>query len=367
MMKKLCMLVGYYPINRGGSEYQTYLLAQRLRREFEVFYISVGQARDECIIDNRMKIYMLRSPDLLCFKNAFFLLKSKISQILEHEQPDVIYQRVAYSATGIAARHCENSGCKLVWHIASQRDVAPSRKNGGWYGIVSRIDNRFRDYGIRNADAIIGQAAYQEELLRRRYGRACDLIVGNFHPLPSEQVVKDGPVRVVWVANLKPLKQPEVFIRLVERLHHRRDVRFVMIGRATSGRYQERLENAMAGLSNLTYEGEQSIDEVNRTLARSHVFVNTSLYEGFPNTFIQAWFRHVPVVSLNVDPDNVLKARGLGYHSKSLEGLTKDTQRLIDDPDLRESMGRRARAYALQHHSMLPNIGKIVSLLANAH
>jgi hypothetical protein len=31
-MKKTCMLVGYYPINRGGAEYQSYLIAQELKK-----------------------------------------------------------------------------------------------------------------------------------------------------------------------------------------------------------------------------------------------------------------------------------------------------------------------------------------------
>lgn len=363
-MTKVCMLVGYYPINRGGAEYQAYLLAQRLREHCETFYISIGQAKDDCIIDHGMKVYALKSPRLLCFKNVLILLKSKILGILEREQPDVIYQRVAYSATGIAARHCRNSACRLVWHIASERDVMPPGGQKRRPSVIRCIDGRCRDYGIRNADAIIGQAAYQEELLRRRYGRACDLIVGNFHPIPSERIAKNGPVNVVWVANFKPLKQPEAFIHLAGMLRHRQDVRFVMIGMPASGRYQQRLEKAMGQLRNLVYRGEQPMEEVNRVLARSHVLVNTSLYEGFPNTFIQAWLRQVPVVSLNVDPDNVLKNGRLGLHSRSVDALVKDTEQLIEDRDLRESMGRRAQQYALRHHSMDPNVARIITLLA---
>jgi glycosyltransferase involved in cell wall biosynthesis len=367
MGKKACLFVGYYPTNRGGAEYQAYLLAQKLREQFETFYISVGEAKDECIVDNGMKIYTLRSPCFLCFKNVFFLLKSRILGILKREQPNVIYQRVAFSGTGIAAKYCQVSKCKMVWHIASEGDLMPYPYKGGRGRFVKCIESKCRDYGIRNADFIIGQAAYQEDLLRRRFGRACDLIVGNFHPVPSEQILKDGPLNVVWVANMKPLKQPEVFIRLAGMLCHRHDVKFALIGKPASGRYQTKLEKAMEGLSNLAYRGEQSIDEVNRTLARAHVFVNTSLYEGFPNTFVQAWLRHVPVVSLNVDPDNLLETKGLGFHSRSLEGLARDTERLIDDRDLRESMGNRAHEYALRHHSAGPNIARIAALIANVH
>lgn len=359
--------MGYYPINRGGAEYQAYLLAQKLRERYEIFYISVGQAKEECIVDDGMRIYTLKSPRLLWFKGVWFLLKSKVVTILEYERPDVIYQTVAYAGTGIAAKYCENRKCTLVWHIASERDVAPRRNGSIHRNIFNRIEEKYRDYGIKNADAIIGQAVYQNELLRRNYGRVCDLIVGNWLPIPSERLVKDGPVKVVWVANVKPLKQPDMFIHLAKTLDHRNDVKFIMIGRPASGRYQKRLEKAITRRPNLVYMGERSIDKVNRILAGAHVFVNTSLYEGFPNTFIQAWLRQVPVVSLNVDPDDLLKTKKLGFHSRSVEGLAEDTERLIDDKDLRVSMGKRAQEYALRHHSIGPNIAKLTSLLANLH
>lgn len=230
-------------------------------------------------------------------------------------------------------------------------------------GLFDYIDRRWTEYGIRSADSIIGQARYQDQLLRDRYGRGCDLIVGTPHPAPEEPIVKTEPVTVVWVANLKPLKQPELFLRLAWELGDRPGVRFVMIGRPASGPYQKRLEKEMAKLSSLSYIGERPIEEVNRILARSHVFVNTSLYEGFPNTFAQAWFRHVPVASLNVDPDDILVQNGIGFHSRSLAGLVRDTDRLTRDRELRESMGRRAYEYALRHHSMGPNIAKVISFL----
>jgi hypothetical protein len=43
-------------------------------------------------------------------------------------------------------------------------------------------------------------------------------------------------------------------------------------------------------VQNLEYVGPVSLEEVNVWLARSSIFVNTSLpRQGFPNTFIQAW------------------------------------------------------------------------------
>ena len=44
---------------------------------------------------------------------------------------------------------------------------------------------------------------------------------------------------------------------------------------------------------------------------RAKVLVNTSDVEGFPNSYLQAWIRGVPVVTL-IDPDGVIEREGLG-------------------------------------------------------
>jgi glycosyltransferase involved in cell wall biosynthesis len=136
-----------------------------------------------------------------------------------------------------------------------------------------------------------------------------------------------------------------------------------MMGRLASRKHQRRLAPRLEGAKNLRYLGEMPIDEVNRILAESHILVNTSDYEGFPNTFVQAWFREVPVVSLHVDPDDILKREGLGFHSGDFETLVRDTRRLIEDTDLRTHMGRRARAYAVENHSLMRNLDKVARFL----
>ncbi len=129
-----------------------------------------------------------------------------------------------------------------------------------------------------------------------------DAIVPNFHPPAAETIDKSGPLTVVWIANLKPWKRPEVFVRLAQSFSDRKDTRFIMVGApaAASGKggWQASLMRSIEATPNLTYLGHMSHAEVNELLARAHIFVNTSTQEGFPNTFIQAWLRDVVVVSL---------------------------------------------------------------------
>jgi glycosyltransferase involved in cell wall biosynthesis len=87
-------------------------------------------------------------------------------------------------------------------------------------------------------------------------------------------------------------------------------------------------------------------------MARAHLFVNTSLDEGFANTFIQAWMRCVPVMSLHIDPDGVLNRESVGVHAGSVERLALTVRNLLMNSAEREALAGNARDYAMRVHSV---------------
>jgi glycosyltransferase involved in cell wall biosynthesis len=228
------------------------------------------------------------------------------------------------------------------------------------------LEKRSIEYAIRHAGQIVVQTQYQAELLQRTYARIADAVIPNFHPQPKELIDKAGRISIIWIANFKRLKQPEVFVRLASHLCDLGEVRFIMVGAASTGSgeqvWSEALMASIRSTPNLEYLGEKSQDEVNEFLAHAHIYVNTSLFEGFANTFIQAWMRDTAVVSLHVNPDGVFDREGVGIHAGSEDELARAVRRLIADPALRGSYTSRARRYAGRSHSM-QNVQRLIQLI----
>jgi glycosyltransferase involved in cell wall biosynthesis len=293
-----------------------------------------------------------------------FLDAKAVYRALQEAGPDVIYHRGGTAYSGVVARYARDTKTRAVWHVASDADVTPFRWQLSKDLLLRYADRRLFESGFRHTGVIVAQTEDQARLLEKNYGLRADAVIPNFHPLPKEDIRKVSPPEVLWIGNIKPLKRPEEFIRVAADLGPRTNARFIMIGAMQgSRRWRERMKREMAGATSLDYRGARTQDDVNESLARAALLVNTSEYEGFSNTFIQAWMRKVPVVSLSVDPDGVLSSARVGLYSGSTRQLQLDVLRLIEDEGLRSTLGEQAQRHAFANHS-LDNITKLVQLLS---
>lgn len=361
--KRLCIVTPCQTDQPGGSEYQIECLLDVLipQQRYEIYYLA-AMVSDKSPHDGYRIVRIGHSRRMPRF--GYITHTPALYRALTTLQPDVIYQRVGCGYTGIAAHFAQRHGTKLVWHVSSDTDVSPQESLDGRNPVRRFLEKRCVEYGIRRASRIVTQTQHQAQLLERNYRRTPDAIIPNFHPEPREPLDKSGPLTVAWVSSLKPFKRPEAFLELADSMRDRPEVRFVMIGPwQGAARWIESLRPRMQATPNFEYQGARSQDEVNALLARAHVFVNTSLYEGFPNTFIQAWMREVAVVSLHVDPDGLLQSGGFGmFCHGSQQELNACVRQLLLDTALRSRLAQRGREHARSMHS-LANAHSLVTLL----
>lgn len=360
-MTRVCLVLpAHWGASKGGAEYQAHCLAEYLNeRGYEVVYLArFVPAKTDAYA------YQIRSFGgrryVRSLRWGMLADAPALYRALREVDPDVLIQVVASAYTGIVARYANARGRPMIWYLASDMDIEDT-PNLGVRGPARFLDRLAFDFGVRHADHIIAQTRRQAERMQQTIGRSAAAVVPNFHPESAAAEPPANEFNAIWVANMKPLKRPELFIHLAAELTQT-DIRFLMAGRQDSSAWSNSLRAEIDRLDNLEYLGELELEAVNGWISRSHVLVSTSEYEGLPNTFIQAWMRGVPTLSIGVDPDGVMAEHGIGYCARDYEDLRDALIRLREDDQARRDMGRRARRFALETYSMR-NAASIESLI----
>ena len=360
---KLCVLMPAHWSGRlGGAEIQVRYLLRHLREtsnhQVTVICRHASMTEDEGATIYRIKTY--KPLARYSYLPDYFSVQGLLRQI----DPDVVYSRVGSPLVGFAAHYCKRHRKPLVHHIARLDDVLP-RAELPAQNLTRNLERRIYEAGLRRADAVIAQAHYQAKLLDKHFNRKTEAVIANYHPAPASAPVKDARERrVVWVANIKRGKRPEAFIELARRCQDLPNTQFIMVGAISDKRYVPLIEQARR-LANFRYDGPAPLDDVNRLLDSAHVFVNTSiaLGEGFPNSYIQAWLRGTPVLSLEVDPDSLLADGHMGLCSNnSSDQLLHNLYSLLGDPTRLKTMATFVRDEALRHFGS-HNLERIQMLL----
>jgi glycosyltransferase involved in cell wall biosynthesis len=340
----------------GGAEYQSHLVAQELasRPGTQVHFIARGVPATGAYGAPPYEVVSVGQARGLA-RRSLTADAPRLIKLLREIRPDVIYQRMRVSYTGLCQSYAAAARIPLFVHVASDFDLDPRLLRPGRLSLnlpFELLDAAIGNWGLRRAARIVLQTDRQAALLRAGYGRNSALVVRNCQPLPDQLHARDNsPLRVLWIGNLRPIKRPELFLELARRLSHIGSVEFLLAGRTYDGRYSEILSRRDLP-PNFRYLGPLPHDDVLDLLSRSHMLVNTSQMEGSPNTFIEAWGRGVVVASLDVDVDDALKGRGIGVHAGDVDTLAAEVERLLGDTEMRLRMATRAFNYVHKTHSM---------------
>ena len=363
MTKIVILHTAYWEQAMGGAELQIlYLLEELKKRNVKVFYIFEDkgtQLKNKLDIDLRpiKKINISKK-----FGDKWVLYKNKVNRCLEEIKPDVIYTRTYSSWSGIATNYALKNNITHIWAIAHDNDIPKSLKKVSLFRPLDIITKKSMLTTILNTTHIIAQNNFQKNILKKYYNRNCHLITQSAHICDEKRINKDFKcIKVLWIANLKPTKQPGKFIEIAKEFKLIDGISFEMIGRV--GAYKTLIEKADSEISNFRYLGELKNEEVNDLLCSSHILINTSASEGFSNTFVQAWMRKVVVISLNSNPDEIITSNNIGYLEHDLKKIFEIIKRLIKEKHLIKEMGNNAYAYAIKNHSTEKNLNKIIKLM----
>jgi len=256
---------------------------------------------------------------------------------------DAYFQSPAGAYTGITAWFCRRTGRQFIFRVASDTDC--EKEHGR---IQFWRDRKLYNYGLRRADLVAAQTATQAQMLRENH--AIESVVINMMVEPPRNVgALEKDIDVLWVSNLRALKRPELALELARQLPQ---VTFSLVGGPMPGgeTYYEDVRAAAARLPNVKMHGAVRYADSGTLFDRAKIFLNTSSIEGFPNTFLQAWIRGVPVVSF-FDPDSLVQRLQLGHIANSVDEMREAIRSLLEDVTDRQQTGRRAREFATREYT----------------
>ncbi|HET7730759.1 MAG TPA: glycosyltransferase family 4 protein [Usitatibacter sp.] len=336
----------------GGAEVQQSVIAPALaRRGYRVSMICLDYGQPDGVVVDGVTVYKTYKPDegipVLRFLHPRL---TSLWSTLKRVDADVYYQRTAAIATAVTAEFCRRHGRRSIYAGASDVDFVPGKED-----IHYARDRKIFQFGVRRVDKVLVQNEAQRETLRKHYGREATLIPNCYTPPPGARADRGG--YVLWVATVRPSKRPELLLELARRMPQHR---FVVIGGSDPGRraaeYQESIRQAAAALPNVEFKGFVPFVEADRFFDGARVVINTSLYEGFPNTFLQAWSRGVPTVAF-VDTGSRRDGQPVYDIVPDLDAMALKVSRLMGDDIAWESASRRVAGHFRDNHSVEAIVG----------
>ncbi|HUF81711.1 MAG TPA: glycosyltransferase family 4 protein [Burkholderiales bacterium] len=342
-LENLPVLAPEYRAHRvGGEAVQQTLLARALaRRGHEVSMVTGDYGQADGTQWDGIRVFAAYHPDagvpVLRFVHPRW---TGTWSALARADADIYYTSCAGMQAGLVALFCRQYRKRFVFRAASDTDCDRDR-------VLLKFarDRWLYAYGLRRADAILVQSAAQAAALRRSYGLA-SRVAGMLVEPPAAIPPRD--IDVLWIANIQGLKRPERFLELARLLP---DATLHMAGGCLPGAEAlfEDIRGAAAARPNVRFHGGLPYRDAGALYGRARVFVNTSDIEGFPNSYLQAWIRGVPVVTL-IDPDGVIEREGLGIAVASPGNIADAVRHLLSDPAAWRAASERCRAFMAREY-----------------
>jgi glycosyltransferase involved in cell wall biosynthesis len=274
-----------------------------------------------------------------------------VFRTLRNADGAVYLQRSAGVDTGFVGAFARLTRRRGVFSASSDGDFVTNRADLADIG--SGLDDRriqlLYRLGLVAMHAVVAQTNQQAELARRSFGLEPVVIPNICAPVGRRKEVGE---HVLWIGSLTTVKDPLAYVELAERLP---EIPFVMVAHDHPTRCRElaaAVRARAARIPNLHLLPRRPLGELSALYARAVAVVNTSRFEGFPNTFLEGWARAVPVVSLRIDPDGVISRYGMGVAAGGSIALAANgLRRYFEDEAAASAAGEAGYRYVEQTHT----------------
>lgn len=351
---KLCIISHFgYPLYNhkcketfgGGAAVQLFMLSKEFakKRNIDVNVITGNYPSKK----GRMELYRnIKLYNILPIKKSMInYIKGLINFFLYLIiiRPDVIIQRLADITTGFCAFFSILFKKRFIFSIGVKTDVNGVSEKG--------IRGKIYGFGRNHANFIIAQSKDQINELERTQKRKINNIIAIKSGYNINKNSENKKSYILWVGRAVYWKRPELFFKLA-KLFPNQEFKMVCYPEYDMNLWRKIHKDAkeITNLEFFKFIPFQKIDEI---FQNAKVYINTSIYEGFPNSFIQSFKNKTPVISLNLNPDDLLTKNKIGFFcNDNFDKLVKKLKLLLEKPELFQMYSKNALIYAKKNHDI---------------
>lgn len=328
----------YTKTGGGGTSRQVYVLSRQLADNHDVNVIvgDYGQPSQENI--HNVNIYSAYKPETTPRYVAFFKLLHLMKNL---NCESYIYHGGPWKASFIGPM-TQFIDANWVYHMASDEDLGEN-----YTGLPLPIKILFK-WSLLASDVVISQTEAQNDNLQSKFGVSSHVVPMGYPEL-SQEYEKTAEY-ILWVGRVSEEKRPHLLIKIAKRLP---EYDFHVVGPCSKSQYCSQFKAKAKKVNNLILVGSVPPDELSAHYARAAILINTSKYEGFPNTFLEAWRQGIPVISLSVDPGRYLDEELYsGYANGSISNLSEMIIKMRNNRELKNTRGEQLKRYFENNYSI---------------
>lgn len=271
-----------------------------------------------------------------------------INQIIKFK-PDLIFMEGTIDIVYFFSFISKLLKVKFIYRLASDKD-ADERVKSKLKGINYNLYMK----GLKYSYFISTQNRYQLEHLKKKFPSKKIFCHHNPFIITEDFIPYDKSKReyIAWAGNFRKVKNLRA---LYETANKCPDINFKIAGTDTPETDEETKNYILKlkQLNNVEFIGYLKRTEISNFFSKAYALLNTSHFEGFSNTFLEAWAAGTPVIStIYVNPDNIISDKGLGFTADNFETLSDCINILMKNSvENYKKLSEKCRAYVVENHN----------------
>lgn len=354
-MKKICFVIPrtYYLFNLeikknivpGGAQVQVYYLSTALAEDinFDVHFVVADFGQPNFELKKNVKLHKSFSFSDNLFKRIY-----KLFETLKKTDADTYIFRSADIGAALTILYVRKILKKKVLYMLAS-DVETSKKRQKKHS--GALKTFAMQYVYKNADIITVQTDEQKKLFEKYRNRKINSVIKNIYlRKKNAQINFEEKNTILWVGRLTEIKKPEIFLTAAKKYP---DEKFIMIAPLAIDKkeYGIAIKNKAKKIKNLKLLEYVKPTEIFEYYKKAKIYILSSELEGFSNTMAEAMAANCPILSYNVNPDNILHKFNFGFCvEKNTNKFWASFEKLRENSDLRKKMGENGSKYIKDFH-----------------